>query len=79
MSKQVCYELCPETGIGTLVISNESCIHKFDLMPDEAESLKELIKAGDRVGAKALLVGVDPSTETVVDDVCLDVLIEEIG
>ena len=56
---EVEYDVCPETGIGCMMIYRATGKTKIDLMPDEAADLKEKMAAGDMAGAKALLSSVD--------------------
>ena len=76
MSEELQYDVCPETGIGCVMVNNDSGLLKIDLMPDEASSLKDMVKAGDLAGAKALLVGVESKAESVLDDTLLNALTE---
>ncbi len=74
MSGDLRYELCPETGIGSLIAGN----FRVDLMPEEAVSLRDLVKAGDTDGAKALLASIDPMAENVMDAAHMQALAERI-
>lgn len=79
MSTELNFELCPETGVGCLLMKGSSGTLKLDLMPDEAARLKELIDAGDLEGAKALLVSVDPGASAALEGVGLQALAKELG
>ena len=76
MSDEVQYDVCPETGIGCVMVNNASGLIKIDLMPDEAASLKDMVASGDLAGAKALLVGVESKAESALDDTLLQALTE---
>lgn len=78
MTTDLQYDLCPETGIGCVLVSRDSDSLKLDLMPDEAASLRELIESGDMDGAKALLVSIDAKAERTIDAACLEALAREI-
>ena len=78
MTDRLQYELCPETGIGCHVVNQDSGLCKIDLMPDEAASLREFVKAGDLQGAKALLVSIDSTAGVAISDVDLQALVKEI-
>ncbi|MHB0911873.1 MAG: hypothetical protein ACYC2Y_00320 [Armatimonadota bacterium] len=68
--KNVCYELCPETGIGSLILGE----HRFDLMPDEAVELSNLVKAGDIEGARELLAGISPGSAEALQSIGIEEL-----
>ncbi len=72
------WDLCPETGIGCVMVDRGAGSLKIDLMPDEAARLQELVKAGDLAGAKALLVDVDADAG-MLDEAALRALAVEIG
>ena len=55
MADSVEYDLCPETGIGCVMVRKSTDLVKIDLMPDEVTALKLLIQAGNLAGARALL------------------------
>jgi hypothetical protein len=73
------FDVCPETGIGCVMVNREEGMVKIDLMPDETQNLQALVKSGDLKGAKALLAGVDARAEEAVDDAVLEALAREIG
>ena len=75
MSDGLQFEVCPETGIGCLMVDQA----KIDLMPDETDAFQEMIRAGDLAGARALLAGVDPQAAQSFDDDSLRALAGEIG
>ncbi len=77
MSDDLQYELCPETGIGCVLVNREAGLLKIDLMPDEAAELKQFVEAGDMIGAKELLVGID-SKAADLDDAALEALAREV-
>lgn len=79
MADELQYDLCPETGIGCVMINKDSSILKIDLMPDEAANLQELVKSGNLAGAKELLSSIEPKAETTIDGACLAALAKEIG
>ncbi len=78
MSEELKYDLCPETGIGCLMIGRETGALKIDLMPDEAASLRHLVKSGDLNSARELLVNIDPSAEAALSDERMTALAGEI-
>lgn len=78
MPDELQYELCPETGIGCVLINNSAGMLKIDLMPDEAADLRDLVKSGDIEGARALLASIDAKAETAIDDECFKALVREI-
>jgi len=78
MAEELQYDVCPETGIGCVMVSKDSGTLKIDLMPDEVSSLESLVKSGDMTGAKALLASVDSKAETALDDTLLRVLAQEV-
>lgn len=78
MSVELQYELCPETGIGCVLVNREAGILKIDLMPDEAVELRELVQAGNMAGARELLIGVD-SNAADLDDSTLESLAREMA
>jgi len=77
MSNELQYELCPETGIGCVLVNREAGLLKIDLMPDEATELKQLVQSGNMAGAKELLIGID-SKAAELDDAALAALTREI-
>lgn len=79
MATEMEFELCPETGIGSLRILSGAESIKVDLMPDEALDLQNLVQSGDVDGAKALLVGIDSRAGAVLDGSALSALAKEIG
>jgi len=79
MAGKVQFDLCPETGIGCVMLDGDSGLLKIDLMPDEAADLKGLLSAGDLDGAKAILAGVDPKAATEVDAAVLQELVKEVA
>ncbi len=79
MAGDVKYDLCPETGIGCVLVKQGGDSVKIDLMPDEAADLKDLVASGDMAGAKALLESVDSRAATAMDDEALKALAKEMG
>lgn len=79
MAGEVQYDLCPETGIGCLLVNPESGMRKIDLMPDEAAQLKELVNSGDMDGARAMILSVDPGAESAITDDVLKALAQEMS
>lgn len=75
MASELRYEVCPETGVGCVLIRGEAGMAKVDLMPDEVASLQELASLADLAGIKALLSDVSPSAAAVLDDEALGILI----
>jgi hypothetical protein len=61
----VTFELCPETGIGCLIIKSGDESVKIDLMPDEAADLQTHVQSDDLEGARTLLTGIDRHAEAV--------------
>jgi hypothetical protein len=78
MAEELQYDVCPETGIGCVMVNKDSGVLKIDLMPDEVSSLEDLVKAGDLAGARALLAGVDSKAESALDDDLLRALAQEV-
>ncbi len=78
MSEELQYDVCPETGIGCVMVNNDSGSLKIDLMPDEVSSLKDMVAAGDLAGAKALLAGLDSKADAALDETLLQVLAKEV-
>ncbi len=68
MAARVQFDLCPETGVGCVLVNREQGLLKIDLMPEEATELKRLASAGDLVGARALLTEVDSAAAELDDD-----------
>lgn len=79
MANGVEFDVCPETGIGCVMVNNDSGLLKIDLMPDEASDLQGMLASGDMAGAKALLASVDAKAETAIDDAALRSLAQETG
>ena len=77
MSDDLQYELCPETGIGCVLVNREAGLLKIDLMPDEAAELKQFVEAKDMAGAKELLVSID-SKAAELDNAALEALAREV-
>ena len=76
MATELTYDVCPETGIGCVLVRRESGLAKFDLMPDEVDQLKQLAAAGDIEGIKALLTSISAAKAEALDDELLKELIE---
>jgi hypothetical protein len=76
MPTELTYDVCPETGIGCVLVRRDEGMAKLDLMPDEVLRLKELAAAGDIEGIKALLTDVSPAKAAALDDDLLKELIE---
>lgn len=79
MADELRYEVCPETGIGCILVGQGSGVMKLDLMPDEAVSLRELAQAGDLAGVRGLLASIDSEVESLLGDAGLDALVKELG
>lgn len=78
MATELSYDLCPETGIGCVLLRREEAsMVKLDLMPDEAAQLKELAAAGDIAGIRALLSGVSATKAAEIDDSLLEALVKD--
>ena len=73
------YELCPETGIGCLIMGKDGDSYRFDLMPDEADELRDMVKSGDIEGARELLSGIVPESADALKNVGIEELSKEIG
>jgi len=78
MSGVIRYDLCPETGIGCILVEQNAGPMKIDLMPDEVQSLKELVKSGDLAGARSLLESMD-SRAGELDDAALAAIAQEVN
>jgi hypothetical protein len=76
MASRLQYDLCPETGVGCVLVTREQGLLKIDLMPDEAVSLKQLVSSGDFAGARELLLSVD-SAAAELDETALRALAQE--
>jgi len=76
MATELTYEVCPETGIGCVLVRKDTGMAKLDLMPDEVDQLKQLAGAGDIEGIKALLSSVSATKAAALDDDLLKELIE---
>jgi hypothetical protein len=76
MATELTYDVCPETGIGCVLVRKEEGLAKLDLMPDEVVALKQLAAAGDVDGIRALLAGVSAKAASALDDDLLKALIE---
>lgn len=79
MATELSYDLCPETGIGCVLLQRESGMVKLDLMPDEAAQLKELAAAGDLAGVRALLSSVNAKKAAELSDELLEALIKDVS
>ncbi len=76
MATELTYDVCPETGIGCVLVRKDDGMAKLDLMPDEAADLKALAAAGDVAGIRALLTSVNATKAAALDDELLKALIE---
>jgi hypothetical protein len=76
MATELTYDVCPETGIGCVLVRKEEGMAKLDLMPDEVDRLKELAAAGDVEGIKALLSSISPAKAAALDDDLLKALVD---
>ena len=76
MASRLQYDLCPETGVGCVLVTREQGLLKIDLMPDEAASLKQLVSSGDFAGARELLLSVDEAAAEL-DETALRALAQE--
>ncbi|MBI2843163.1 MAG: hypothetical protein HYX78_07160 [Armatimonadetes bacterium] len=74
MPARLQYELCPETGIGCLMVETESDAFKIDLMPDEAENLHSLVHSGDMDAAMALLTSIDSRDQAALGELDAEAL-----
>lgn len=79
MPDEVRFDLCPETGIGCVMVQREVGLVKIDLMPDETEQLKQLVLAGDLDGARVLLADINPASESALDSETLEALVREVS
>jgi len=77
MATELTYDVCPETGIGCVLVRKDEGLAKLDLMPDEVITLKQLAAEGDIEGLKALLHSVS-SKASALDDDLLKALIENV-
>ncbi|MHB0999919.1 MAG: hypothetical protein ACYC27_11800 [Armatimonadota bacterium] len=73
------YELCPETGIGSLILGKDDAAFRFDLMPDEAVELSNMVKSGNLDGARDLLVSILPESAETLKNVSIEELSKQIG
>lgn len=78
MSIELMFDVCPETGIGSLMIQRDGDSVKIDLMPDEAADLRNLARTGDLDGAKALLAGIDSRAESALQGVTTEDMAREV-
>lgn len=78
MATELSYDLCPETGIGCVLLKREAGMVKLDLMPDEAAQLKELAAAGDLAGVRALLSSVNAAKAAELSDELLEALVKDV-
>lgn len=78
MAGKVQFDVCPETGIGCVMLDDESGLLKIDLMPDETADLKVRLGSGDMDGAKAVLSIAEPRAEVAVDSAVLEDLAREV-
>lgn len=76
MATELTYDVCPETGIGCVLVRKDEGLAKLDLMPDEVERLKALAAADDVAGIRSLLTGVSAKAAAALDDELLKALIE---
>ncbi|MEI6503111.1 MAG: hypothetical protein WCP21_19045 [Armatimonadota bacterium] len=76
MATELTYEVCPETGIGCVLVRKDEGLAKLDLMPDEVDKLKQLATAGDAEGIKALLNSVSTKAASALDEALVQELIE---
>ena len=76
MATELTYDVCPETGIGCVLVRKDDGLAKLDLMPDEVDQLKQLAAAGDIEGIKALLGSVSAVKAAVLDDDLLKALVD---
>lgn len=79
MGVRIEYELCPETGIGCLMLHHDTGMTKIDLMPDEAADLRTRVQSGDMDGARELLAGIDSGAEAALREVDLVQLTEAVA
>lgn len=73
MAAELTYDVCPETGIGCVLVRKDEGLAKLDLMPDEVAKLKQLSAAGDREGLKAFLADISDKA-AALDDALLETL-----
>lgn len=79
MGDNLQYELCPETGIGCLIMGKDGESYRFDLMPDEAVELHHIVETGDIEAARELLAGIVPESAETLEKVGIEELSREIG
>lgn len=75
MATELNYEVCPETGIGCVLVRRNGDLTKLDLMPDEVGELERLAAAGDVAGIRTLLASVS-SAAASLDDETLETLMQ---
>lgn len=76
MATELTYDVCPETGVGCVLVRKDEGLAKLDLVPDEVSKLKQLAAAGDADGIRSLLSGVSAKAASALDDDLLKALIE---
>jgi len=76
MPTELTYDVCPETGIGCVLVRKDDGMAKFDLMPDEVACLESLAASRDAAGIRALLANVSATKAAALDDDLLKALIE---
>jgi hypothetical protein len=78
MTDGIQFELCPETGIGCLMIGKGEDSVKVDLMPDEVSELQGFVQSGDLAGAKAFLTEIEDEVGPAMGDISLEALAQEL-
>jgi len=78
MAKSLHVDICPETGIGCVLIGEDAQAVKIDLMPDEVANLRELVSSGKLVEAKALLTSIEAGADAAFDGPALEALAREV-
>lgn len=71
------FQICPETGIGCLMMKKDGETIKVDLMPDEASDLRAMALQGNLKGVKTILADISPEAENALDEESLEALAKE--
>jgi hypothetical protein len=78
MANDMDFQICPETGIGCLMIQNGEDTIKVDLMPDETDNLRAMVVTNNLKGAKQILAELNSEAEEALDEESLKVLAKEL-
>lgn len=77
MANDMDFQVCPETGIGCLMMKKDGETIKVDLMPDEASDLRAMALQGNLKGVKTILADISHEAETAMDEESLEALAKE--